>query len=201
MMEKSTLRKADVITSGILIALGLAVIVSSLGMPMSGTHGGVEITWYLSPATFPLIVGALIVVFAVAVLVRAIRGGALDGFREFAARTFAGARSSPVARRAALIVLLMIAYVAFLRLHPFGWTSRGLVRLSFMRTGVTRFLLEPSGINYLISSFAFLAVFINLFYRPEASRRRRWAIVLGVSFATAFLTGYVFREQLLVPLP
>ena len=50
---------------GVLAVGGL--VISALFMPMSGRHGGVEVTWYLSPATFPLLVGALIMVALVLV--------------------------------------------------------------------------------------------------------------------------------------
>lgn len=203
MLPQESLRKADVVTSTGLILLGAAVLWGASGMPLSGTYGGDELKWYRSPATFPLLIGGLIIVFALAILLRAVRDGALVNFVGYYRDRFKELPQSRAAWRILTIMALLVAYVAALRLHPLAGISRVLVRIPFLNGPLTRFCLEPEGSNYVLSSFAFLSASILTFYRPPDGRRL-WihgAFVIGLSAVVSFLVGYIFREQLLVPLP
>lgn len=55
-MKKKELRKADFITSILLLLFSVWVIMETLKMPMKDTFGGVQNVWYVSPALFPLII-------------------------------------------------------------------------------------------------------------------------------------------------
>ena len=203
MLPKETLRKADVVTAIVLIALGAAVVVGASQMPMRGTYGGVVSTWYVSPAVFPLIVGGGLIVLAAIILVRAIREGGLEGLGGFIRRGLRGIFVKRTVRRGLATWLWIGVYIAMLALHPFGWVRGGLRRLTFMRSGLTRFCLQAEGVNYVISSFLFLLVFMLMFYRPK-DRRPGWKRVMllaGLSAVMSFLMGYVFSEHLAVPLP
>jgi len=60
MMDKDKLRKADLFSGSIIFLLGLYIVAESLQMPMKDSWGGVQNVWYVSPAIFPLFVGAMI---------------------------------------------------------------------------------------------------------------------------------------------
>lgn len=203
MMPEEKLRKADVVTAAGLVLLGSGVLIGAFRMPMSGTYGGEEVRWYTSPAAFPILVGFLIIAFAVGILARAVRKGAMAGIARYYADGIKGLVHNRAALRVLIIWVLLAGYVSALRLHPFGWVSRVLVRIPFMRWSLTRFCLEPSGANYVLASFVFLTAFIWLFYRPKGRLpdRRYGAFIVGLSAVVSFLVGYLFREQLFVPLP
>jgi hypothetical protein len=60
MMDKDKLRKADIFSGSAIIALGVYIAAQALKMPMKDSWGGVQNVWYVSPAIFPLFVGAVI---------------------------------------------------------------------------------------------------------------------------------------------
>ena len=69
MMEKETLRKADFFSGLAVCLLGLFIVSQGLKMPMKDSWGGVMNVWFVSPALFPLFVGAMLVLLG-ALLVR-----------------------------------------------------------------------------------------------------------------------------------
>lgn len=69
MMEKEKLRKADVFSGGIIFLFGLWIVYQAMQMPMKDSWGGVQNVWFVSPALFPLFVGAMIALLG-ALLVR-----------------------------------------------------------------------------------------------------------------------------------
>lgn len=69
MLEKDKLRKADIFSGGIIFLFGLWVVSMAVRMPMKGSWGGVQNVWFVSPALFPLFVGAMIMILG-ALLVR-----------------------------------------------------------------------------------------------------------------------------------
>ena len=78
-MDKTNLRKADFITSLLLIAFGIFVIVESTKMPMEASYGGVDSHWYVAPALFPLFVGIVLILLGMMLLGIAIKDGGLSG--------------------------------------------------------------------------------------------------------------------------
>ncbi len=201
MFQKEKLREADVVTSVLLIALGVAVILGALRMPLSGTYGGLPVTWYSSPAFFPLILGAALIFCCSGVLVRAWLAG---GGHRLARSVKKGLSSLPrnrIAQRILLIWGVLLGYILCLGLHPFGGL-RGLFE-PFGGASWAAFLVEPEGTNYVLSSFLFLALFMFLFYRPSPKgwTWRMATLVLGTCLLLAWGTGYVFTEHLYSPLP
>ena len=201
MLPNTRLRQADIVTSLILVALGVSVIVGALRMPLRGTYGGVPITWYTSPAFFPALLGALLILCAIGVLVRAI---AARGHRRLVHDIGAALSHLPMntaARRILTIWALLLFYILCLVLHPFGAPSRFLAASGQMP--LVTFLREPEGMNYVISSFLFLVLFIFRFYRPRG-RGWTWTRSTGLLAAcgvVAWGIGYVFTQQLYSPLP
>ncbi len=84
MKDKTGLRTADFWTSLALFALGVAMIGGAATFPMTDSYGGVRNVWYVSPALFPLLVAATLVVLSAVLLVNSIVTGgarrALAGF-------------------------------------------------------------------------------------------------------------------------
>jgi hypothetical protein len=203
MFSREQMPKADVIASVCLILLGLAVIWGGTRMPLEGTYGGVVSTWYVSPAAFPMLVGGLITLTATLILVRAIRRGALRGLREHLQGGAAGLWRRTTVRRSAVVYAWIVVYAVMLGLHPFGGVRNCLQGLDFLDSRATRFCLEAEGINYVLSSFVFLAGFIAMFWRPHGKglRAGHGAIIVCLSAAMSLGMGYAFSELLSVPLP
>jgi hypothetical protein len=140
MMEKDKLRKADVFSGAVIFLFGLWVISQAAQMPMKGSWGGVQNVWFVSPALFPLFVGAM-VAFLGALLVRmALKTTGSAVFAEFF-RWLSGPDlrrylSSPSTIRFYAIVVLFTTYV----------------------------YLSIPRIDFFLCSALFLAVFITMFY-------------------------------------
>ena len=194
MMPPEKLRRADLLASSFLILLGAAVIVGGLGMPLSGTYGGRPIYWYTSPAFFPILLGVLLILFSLSVLGRAVRERAHAGILGFLREELEQARGAVTVRRGLLVLGLLAGYIALLAVHPFAFLAPLLERVPGIYSPATRFLAEPEGVNYALSSAIFLLVTTLIFWR-----RTVWALVLacGLSWAVA----WAFTEKLYAPLP
>lgn len=80
-MDKIELRKKDFITSLILIAFGIFMILYTFDyIPMKDSWGGVMNVWYVSPGLFPVCIGSLIVLMGVVLCRRAIKDGGAEKF-------------------------------------------------------------------------------------------------------------------------
>lgn len=176
MMPVEKRRKADVVTSICLMALGSAVIYGAADMPLSGSYGGVTNVWYVSPAVFPFLVGGLLIGFSLIVLSRAVREGGLDNLAGFFADKARGLPRNVEVQRILLIWLTIGVYVFLL----FG------------------------RIDFYLAGALFLLAFMGMFYRPPQGTRfgfRHILLIVGLSVLVPVVTGYVFSTHLFVPLP
>jgi hypothetical protein len=80
MLEKDKLRKADIFSGGIIFLFGLWVVSQGLKMPMTDSWGGVQNVWFVSPALFPLFVGAMISLLGAMLIRTAFKAVGLAGF-------------------------------------------------------------------------------------------------------------------------
>ena len=140
MMEKDKLRKADVFSGGLIFLFGLWIISQGLKMPMKDSWGGVQNVWFVSPALFPLLVGAMIA-FLGALLVRtALKeigfGELIKVWHWLLSREMIKFLKTPPVMRLYAMAILFIAFV---------------------------FLNIPR-IDFLLCSVLFLVVFISMFY-------------------------------------
>ena len=78
MLEKDTLRKADIFSGAFIFLFGLFVVYQALQMPMKDTYGGVQNVWYVSPAIFPLFIGAIIALLGLALTAIALKSVGLQ---------------------------------------------------------------------------------------------------------------------------
>ena len=134
-MDKTELRKKDFITSIILIAFGIFMVLYSItAIPMKDSWGGVMNVWFVSPGLFPLGIGIFIIILGIVLCNRAIKdGGAKKFFQDLSHRE---KDSSGKTLRLFGILLVIFAYV---------------------------YLYIPR-IDYFLSTMLCLAVFISFFY-------------------------------------
>ena len=82
-MEQSNRRESDLITSIILMAFGLFVLLAAAQMPMTAAYGGVQNHWYVAPALFPLIIGGSLILLSAGMMIISLRAGAAKGITSF----------------------------------------------------------------------------------------------------------------------
>jgi len=162
-MDKVELRKKDFITSIILIAFGIWMLVYTItAVPMKDSFGGVMNIWYVSPGLFPICLGGLIIIMGIILCHRAIKdGGAKKFFEDLSHRK---KDSSGKTLRFLGILLVILAYV---------------------------YLYIPR-IDYFLSTILCLMVFISLFYldRPGFLKRLFTFYLAGcLLFLIVFLAG------------
>jgi hypothetical protein len=162
-MEKVEMRKKDFITSLILIAFGIFMILYTIiEIPMKDSWGGVMNVWFVSPGLFPVWIGGLIIIMGIVLCYRAIKDGGAKKFFEDLSRQKKD--SSGKTLRFLGILLVIIAYV---------------------------YLYIPR-IDYFLSTMLCLMVFISLFYldRPGFLKRLFTFYLAGcLLFLIVFLVG------------
>jgi hypothetical protein len=140
MMDKDKLRKADIFSGGVIVLLGLWIISQAVKMPMKDSWGGVQNVWYVSPALFPLFVGAMIALLGALLVRRALktvgREGLMDVLHWIGSSELLGyLKSQSVLRFYAMAVLFF----------------------SFVFLNIPR-------IDFFLCAILFLIVFITMFY-------------------------------------
>ena len=140
MLEKDKLRKADMFSGFVFVVFGLWIISQALKMPMKDSWGGVQNVWFVSPALFPLFVGAMISIMGILLTVMAFK---VVGRHEF---------------HRVLRWLGSQELVAFLQ-------TSGTIRFYAMAVLFFSFVyLNLPRIDFFLCSILFLAVFISMFY-------------------------------------
>ncbi len=168
MMEKDKLRKADMFSGCVILVFGLWIISQSLKMPMKDSWGGVQNVWFVSPAIFPLFVGASISVLGGALMRTALKQVGWNGLSQVlrwlgSPALFAYLRTGANARFFAMVVLLF-----------------SLVFLSIPR------------IDFFLCAVLFLMVFITMFYFDDEALLRKMLRFYGVGIlltAAYFMFG------------
>lgn len=149
MMDKQTLRKADIFTSFLIVLFGAWVIYQATGMPMKDSYGGVQNVWYVSPALFPLFVGTMLVVIGAVLFLVALKqaglGAALEMLAEAFRRNEQGQIFSDSSQRFMGIGLIFIYFV---------------------------YIYVPM-VDFYISTLLFLAVFTMMFHLDDMAILRR----------------------------
>ena len=143
MMDTDKLRKADLFSGSIIVLFGLWVISQALKMPMKDSWGGVQNVWYVSPALFPLFVGAMIALLGVLLMRTALKTVGLAGLkttlRWLGSRDLVQYLQTPSSMRFYAMTVLLFIYV---------------------------FLAIPR-IDFFAASLFFLLPFISMFYFDE----------------------------------
>mgnify|MGYP000016157976 CR=1 FL=1 len=81
MMDTEKLRKADIFSGTAIFILGLIIISQGFQMPMKDSYAGVQNVWYVSPALFPMFVGAMLALLGVLLMRTAIKEVGIAGLK------------------------------------------------------------------------------------------------------------------------
>jgi hypothetical protein len=144
MLEKDKLRKADVFSGIAIFLFGAWIVWQATKMPMKDSWGGVQNVWFVSPALFPLFIGAVIMLLGLLLSRTALKTIGMKTFREtlqwlLSRNLLQFLNSIPVLRFYAMTVLF----------------------LSFIFLNIPR-------IDFFLSAILFLSVFITMFYLDDA---------------------------------
>jgi hypothetical protein len=162
-MDQRKLRKKDFITSLILIAFGIFMLIyTATEIPMKDSWGGVMNVWFVSPGLFPVCIGILIILMGTVLCRRAIKdGGARKFFEDLSRRE---KDTSGKTLRLLGILIVIVSYV---------------------------YLFIPR-VDYFLSTLFCLLVFISFFYfeRPDLFKRFFAFYLLGCLLLVAlFIAG------------
>lgn len=175
MMDKDKLRKADLFSGGIIFLLGLYIVSESLQMPMKDSWGGVQNVWYVSPAIFPLFVGAMIALLGAFLVRVAFKSVGLKGLTDVTSFLFSSQMTLFLKQAQNLrfyaILTLLISFV---------------------------FIMIPR-IDFFLAAILFLIAFIPMFYLDDDGLLKKMLlfylgqmILLGLFFMTGLDTVFIF---------
>lgn len=160
MMEKDKLRKADVFSGSVIFLFGLWVLSQAVKMPMKGSWGGVQNVWFVSPALFPLFVGAVIMLLGALLIRIAFKEVGLDAVKNVLRSLVSG------------------EMVRFLK-NPSTIRFYAIFVLFFSLV-----YLNISRIDFFLCSILFLVVFISMFYFDDDALFRKLFVfyLVGTTF-------------------
>ena len=230
-MKKKELRKADFITSVLLLLFSVWIIIETLKMPMKDTFGGVQNVWYVSPALFPLIISIVIMVLAAVLLINSINsGGAKNFINNFSVR-YRGISEKNIRFISILLALLSFVYLNIPRIDffisiilfltffisVFYFDDKDLLKkltLFYFTGSIIFIILFVFGISKIINSYYeyfidILALFFYLSYviynwvniKSSNIFKKRLIVSLMVALVVPLILCPTFRYFLLVPLP
>lgn len=230
-MKKKELRKADFITSVLLLLFSVWVIMETFKMPMKDTFGGVQNVWYVSPALFPLIISIFIMVLGVVLFLHSIKTGGAKYFLDNFSLRYKGLSEKNIRFIGILLALFSFVYLNIPRIDffisvtlfltyfisAFYFDQENLLRkltLFYFMGSIIFVILFVFGISKIINSYYeyftdILALFFYLGYiiynwvNIKSSRifKKRFIVSLIVSIAVPLVLCPTFRYFLLVPLP
>ena len=168
MMDKELLRKADIFSGGLVILAGLLIVGFALQMPMKDSYGGVQNVWYVSPALFPLFVGAMLILLGSGLIRTALKAVGLEGVQKV---------------------------VAFLRGKELGVYLRSEESVRYYGVVVTLlgfvFLLVPR-VDFFPAAILFLLGLFAMYYCTDhtfLTRLLRWTLGCLAGYILLFVSG------------
>ena len=231
MMEKTKLRRADFITSIILILFGIWILYHAFHMPMKESYGGVKSVWYVSPALLPIFIGVAIIALGIVLMVHSIKtGGAAALIHSAKSVTF---KISDSTQRFFGVILAIVTFVYLLIprvdfflaivlflsyfIPAFFYDSmKALRRLSLLYTVIVvlvllMFVTPLAGMLsgafmfatdvVVLAAIVVLNIYAGALARESDTNRRRFRLGLTVSIVTPLILTPIFRFALLVPFP
>ena len=173
MIEIDKLRKADVFSGTLIFLLGLFIVYQAFQMPMKDSYAGVQNVWYVSPALFPLFIGAMLALLGLLLMKTAISTVGKEGIKSviqyFRSSDFVDFLKLPVTIRFYGIVITLLVFV---------------------------FLLVPR-VDFFLAATLFLLIFFFMFYCGSEDRLPRLIYqILGGAFILGLLTYSGLAETL-----
>ncbi len=172
MLDKDTLRKADVFSGGIISLFGFFVVYQSLQMPMKDTYGGVQNVWYVSPAIFPLFIGSIISLLGITltgIALKSVGKEKLAGvIRYLTSSEMVSFINEPATIRFYAIVFVFCSFI---------------------------FVMIPR-IDFFLAAILFLMVFISMFYFDDDELLKKilsYFVAINVLLLLFFTSGLQTR--------
>ena len=183
------MRKKDFVTSIILIAFGVFLVVYSIiVIPMKDSWGGVMNVWFVSPGLFPLGIGFLIIVMGIVLCNRAIKDGGAKKFMEDLSRREKDTSGKTLRLLGILLVIVAYVYLYIPRIDYFLSTMLCLmVFISFFYFDSPG-ILKKLFIFYLSGCLFFLVLFLS---GVDQSLTGGFAYFMDI-LVFLFLLAYVF---------
>lgn len=176
MLEREKLRKADVFTGLLFFLFGLWILSRAVQMPMKDSWGGVQNVWYVSPALFPLFVGAMISLLGAMLVIGATRTVGKEGVK------------------GVLTWLASPSFLAFLK-------AEGTIRFYAISTLLLSYVfIFISRIDFFICSILFLIAFTCMFYLEEKLVLKK-ALVFYLTCTMGLLVFFIFNLAALLGEP
>jgi hypothetical protein len=230
-MKKKELRRADFITSVMLLVFSVWIIMETLKMPMKDTFGGVQNVWYVSPALFPLIISIFIMVLGVVLLIHSIKTGGAKYFLDNFSFRYKGLSEKNIRFIGILLALFSFVYLNIPRIDffisvtlfltyfisVFYFDDKDLLKkltLFYFTGSIIFIILFVFGISKIINSYYeyfidILALFFYLSYviynwvniKSSNIFKKRLIVSLIVSLVVPLILCPAFRYFLLIPLP
>ena len=193
-MEKDNLRRADLLTSILIILFGVWVVWEATKMPMKDSWGGVQNVWFVSPALFPLFVGSAIIVLGLILLKVAVSSIGASKVPEAIRSTLRGAG---ISRRnlkfiCILILLFFFVYVDIPRVDFI------IASLLFLFVFISAFHMEDWEIfkrlfRFYLAGVLIFIVYFALGFGPDSLQTSNLATdVLHLAFLAAYM-AYAWR--------
>ena len=175
MIAKEKLRKADAFSGIVIFLFGAWIVWQATKMPMKDSWGGVQNVWFVSPALFPLFVGAMIMLLGLLLVRTALKTIGVKAFNDtlqwlFSKNLLQFLNTIPILRFYAIAVLF----------------------LSFVYLNIPR-------IDFFLSAVLFLSVFITMFYFDDAVLLKKLfffylaGTVFFIFYFTLGLEGFISR--------
>lgn len=168
MMDKELLRKADIFSGALVILTGVLIVGFALQMPMKDSYGGVQNVWYVSPALFPLFVGAMLILLGGGLIRTALKAVGLEGLQRvvtfFKGRELGIYLRSEESVRYYGVVLVLLGFV---------------------------FLLVPR-VDFFPAAILFLLVLFAMYYCTDHAflcRLLRWTLGWLAGYVLLFVSG------------
>jgi len=230
-MKKKELRRADFITSVLLLVFSVWIIMETLKMPMKDTFGGVQNVWYVSPALFPLIISIFIMVLGTVLLIHSIKTGGAKYFLDNFSVRYKGLSEKNIRFIGILLALFSFVYLNIPRIDffisvtlfltyfisVFYFDDKDLLKkltLFYFIGSIIFIILFVFGISKIINSYYeyfidILALFFYLSYviynwiniKSNNIFKKRFIVSLIVSLVVPLILCPAFRYFLLIPLP
>ncbi len=103
------LRKADFKAALVLLCIAILILLETLKFPMTGSYGGVESQWYVSPALFPLILVSVLLASSALLLITAIKA---RGYRDvFNYKGWIGDFGQSINRDRWFVIIQLLLYI------------------------------------------------------------------------------------------